>query len=138
MKDRRRTRRHQAACATRTAAPTYLVRVDPVPRRALVPGAVVWAHIPFNGSAAPRSGSSEWKTRPAVVIAANGREVTLLPITGSLAGRARFDAVELRHWDVAGLTRPCAVLRRPVTLDRIDIVDLAGHLHDDDASVAIA
>lgn len=107
-----------------------LVRIEPVPRRSLVPGAVVWAHIPFTAE-------SQWKTRPAVVVAVEGREVTLLPITGSPAGRRRLDAVELRHWESAGLTRPCAVLQRRVTLDRMDIVDLAGHLHPDDAVLAI-
>ena len=104
-----------------------LLRVCPVPRSALVRGAVVWAHVPYaNG----RAGA--WKTRPAVVVVAIGREVTLLPLTSSLVSRGRPGVVEVRHWAEAGLSRPCSLVRRPVTLDRIDILNVVGRLHEDD------
>ena len=104
-----------------------LLRVEPVARTALVRGAVVWAHVPF----ADGHGTS-WKTRPAVVVDASGREVTLLPLTSSLMSRGRPGVIEIRHWVEAGLTRPCSLVRRPVTLDRIDILNVVGQLHEDD------
>ena len=104
-----------------------LLRMQPVPRKALVPGAVVWAHVPYDDG-----DGAAWKTRPAVVVDASGREVTLFPLTSSLLGRRRPGVIEVRHWAEAGLTRPCSVVRRAVTLDRIDILNLVGHLHEDD------
>ena len=99
----------------------------PVPRTALVPGAVVWAHVPYDDG-----DGTAWKTRPAVVVDAAGRDVTLFPLTSSLLGRRRPGVVEVTHWAEAGLSRPCVVVRRAVILDRIDILNLVGHLHEDD------
>ena len=103
-----------------------LTVVKPVPKNRLTPGAVVWAHVPFE------DGKGE-KTRPAVVVSASSREVVVLPTTTS-AKRHRFPAsyVELCDLESAGISRPSGVSSRTVTLDRIELVDIVGYLSDED------
>ena len=90
--------------------------------RRLRPGAVVWAHVPYEESA-------QYKTRPAVVITHAGRTATLLPLS-STASRFRYPDrfTEITDTFSAGLLRRCAVRHRPVTLGVIDIVSVAGQL----------
>jgi hypothetical protein len=108
-----------------------LSAVRPVAKTQLRPGVVVWAHIPFVEV-------DTEKTRPAIVKATVGRQVTLLPAT-SAASRHRFPSqyVELRELRPAGLSRPTGVQRREVTIDLIEIVDIVGTLSDDDLSTLL-
>jgi hypothetical protein len=122
----RRRRRERAWPEPDGPARPCLLRMQPVARTALVRGAVVWAHVPFTED------GSAWKTRPAVVVDASGRDITLFPLTSSLLSRHRPGVVAVTHWVEAGLSRPCSMVRRPVTLDRMDILNLVGHLHEDD------
>ena len=101
----------------------------PVPINAFRQGVVVWADVPF----ADGTGS---KGRPAVVIAASGSTVSLLPVTSSLS-RCGYPAIhaELSGWDEAGLNRPCAVQQRLVRVDRFVITEILGALNPYDTSV---
>jgi hypothetical protein len=78
------------------------------------------------------------KTRPAVVKCVVGRQVIILP-GFSAASRFRFPTkyVELRDLDAAGLYRPTGVRRKEVTVDRIEIIDVAGHLSDFDMAAVL-
>jgi len=109
----------------RKVVPMSIVR--PVPLSRLLPGTVVWAHIPF------ADGTGE-KSRPAVVIATESRDITLLPGTTSTR---RFDLrnsySEVIDLDAAGLNRPTGISRRPVTVDKIEIIMICGELAGDDA-----
>ena len=106
-----------------------LVQVRPVAATALVRGAVVWAQVPF------RDGDG-WKTRPAVVVRTVGRDVTVLPLGSSARAWRTPGVVAIRRWVEAGLSRPCVVRGAPVTIDRMEVLDIVGHLHDDDLVVA--
>lgn len=99
-----------------------LLTVHRVPHNQLVPGTVVWAHIPYQEI-------DTEKLRPALVVGFDGSRVTLRPIT-SAESRRRLDGyIELEHPAAAGLDRPCAVsLRRTVELDPIELVSRAGEL----------
>lgn len=89
-------------------------------------GTVVWARIPFQDE------PDTTKARPAVVLAARSDEVDLVPLTSSRR-RIDFGAVELQDWAQAGLTRPCGLARRIVTVSRrIDILNVIGALSDID------
>lgn len=92
----------------------------------LQPGTVVWAHIPFQDD------PGTTKARPAVVLTARPDEVDLVPLTSSRR-RLHFGAVELQDWAQAGLTRPCGLARRIVTVDRrTDVLNVIGALSDTD------
>ena len=99
-----------------------LAIVKRVARTQLVPGAVIWAHIPYE------DGQGE-KTRPAVVVDRSGRDVTVLPATTS--GR-RWDFpdkyAEVQDLVAAGLTRPTGIRMSAVEIDVIEIIDFVGHL----------
>jgi hypothetical protein len=88
----------------------------------LVPGAVVWAHVPFE------DGEGE-KTRPAVVAQLSGRDVTLYPGTTS-GSRIRHGHryVEVRDLGAAGLNRPTGIKRSFVVVDVIEVIDVVGDL----------
>jgi hypothetical protein len=103
-----------------------LAKVCPIARGRLVPGIVVCAHVPFAEGGA-------WKTRPAIVKALDGWQVTVLPAYSS-ASRLRFPHlyVELRDLYVAGLSRPTGVRRQEVAIDVIEIIDVVGQLSDVD------
>jgi hypothetical protein len=98
----------------------------------LVPGAVVWAHVPF-------AEIDEFKTRPAVVVEIVGREVTILPATSS-SSRSGYptEYVELRDLNAAGLNRPTGVRLRETTVDIIEIVDVVGRLSDIDRKAILS
>lgn len=101
--------------------------VKPVPLTRLLPGTVVWAHIPF------ADGTGE-KSRPAVVIGTDSRDITLLPGTTSIRRLdLRGGYLEITDLDTAGLTRPTGVSRRPVIVDKIEIIMICGELAGDDA-----
>jgi hypothetical protein len=112
--------------ATGTYGISHLTTVHPVARRLLLPGTVVFAHVPY-------AETDDEKGRPAVVKVTVGREVTILPGSSALS-RRRFPAlyVELRDLDTAGLWRPTGVRLREVTVDRIEIVHILGRLSDFD------
>jgi hypothetical protein len=87
---------------------------------------MVMAHVPFAEVDAE-------KTRPAVVKAIVGKQVTLLPATSALF-RFRFPNkyVEVRDVHATGLTRPTGIRRREVTVDVIEIIEVVGQLSDFD------
>jgi hypothetical protein len=105
-----------------------LRRARPVARTLLKPGTVVWARVPF----VDRPDSS--KARPAVVSEVVGREVRLLPVTSSTKESVRRSPlyVRLEDWASAGLSRPCLVTRKVISVDVIDITTVVGCLGDDD------
>ncbi|MEQ8717767.1 MAG: type II toxin-antitoxin system PemK/MazF family toxin [Acidimicrobiales bacterium] len=99
-----------------------------VPLTQLTAGTIVWAHVPYVES-------EGYKTRPAVVLDRDGRDIELLALTSSLR---RFDMpdryVELSELEPTGLDRPCGIRMTPsVVVDRIDILSIAGHLSERDA-----
>lgn len=96
-----------------------------VARTQLVPGAVVWARVPFEEA-------GQYKIRPCVVLRCLGRDVTVLPCTTSEARRRLPGLVELRHPALAGLSRATAVRRQPLLLDHIEILNVLGRLQDED------
>lgn len=97
-----------------------IVRV--IPRTRLRPGVVVWAHVPF-------AECDEYKTRPAVVLHCDGRDVTLLPCTSAASRHRRPDRyIELKHPDAAGLNRATAVGLKPFIVDVLDLLDVIGEL----------
>jgi hypothetical protein len=102
-------------------------RLRIVPRNRLHPGTVVWVHIPFEDVEGA-------KIRPAVVLRCHGRDVVLLPCTTSMRRRQRPGYVEIKHWEAAGLPRPTSVRRASLTVDYLEIVNIAGNLADEDAA----
>lgn len=105
-----------------TAAPPSLTVVRPPAARSLTPGTVVWAHVPFAG------GGGE-KTRPAVVARRVGRDVVLLPATSSERRFAQpYCHVEVMDLHSSGLSRPTGIRLLPVTVDRLEVVWVAGRL----------
>jgi hypothetical protein len=122
----RNKRREQWNKPAPTAQPARLAIVQPVALNRLQPGVVVWAHIPF-------AECDEEKTRPAVVVARNGRNIDLLPISTSPA-RFRWvrGSVEVTELEAAGLTRACGIQQRKVTIDSIEIINIIGQLAEPD------
>lgn len=106
-----------------------LTKVVPVPMNQLTEGRVVRARVPYSDCA-------DDKPRPVVVVSRRGREVTVLPCTTRPHRRAMQDHVDLDDLAEAGLSRPTGVSRRPITLDRIDLIEILGSLSDrDEAAV---
>lgn len=104
----------------------------PVPMKALRPGVVVWAEIPFVDD------ESQSKGRPAVVVDLRAGVVEVLPITSSPARLRRPGGhVELAGWEEAGLTRPSAVRRHAVRVARPNVTEILGELTQIDAEVAL-
>jgi hypothetical protein len=81
----------------------------------------------------PFAETDNFKTRPAVIKAIVGREVTILSASSS-SSRSRYptEYAELRDLDVAGLNRPTGVRRREITIDIIEVVVVVGRLSDID------
>jgi hypothetical protein len=106
-----------------SAAPASL---GPVARNRLLPGAVVWAHVPF-------ADGVRWKTRPAVVLAVDHRQVRLVPGYSS-PSRWRFawQYLELTELEGTGLLRPTGFRRRPIEVDQLEITGIAGRLRAHD------
>ena len=100
--------------------------VKPVPLNRLGAGAVVLARIVFADSTGD-------KVRPAVVLSVSRHEVQVLPLTTS-RNRFRYPLcyVELEQWFEAGLSKPSGVERRPVMLERGDLVGVMGQLVESD------
>ena len=107
-----------------------VTRLRIVPRNRLRPGTVVWVHIPFEDVEGD-------KIRPAVVLCCHGRDVVLLPCTTSVRRRQRPGYVEIKHWQAAGLARPTGVRRASLTVDYLEIVNIAGNLADEDAAALL-
>lgn len=103
----------------------------PVPMKALRPGVVVWAEVPFDDGSAS-------KGRPAVVVDMHERTVEVLPITSS-PGRRRRPAqhLELIGWAEAGLTRPSAVRRLPSRVALLSVSEILGKLTNRDAEAVL-
>lgn len=125
-------RRHEgrdarSAKSSQVAVPN-LASVRRIPKTQLVPGAVVWAHVPYEEDDGE-------KTRPAVVKGLRGRDLTLLPGTTSQS-RNRFPGlyVEVEDLASAGLSRATAIRTTPVTVDIIDVINIAGELSETDAA----
>jgi len=118
-----RTSRHhvEPTCPT-----PNLTAVRPVARNQLRPGTVIWAHIPY-------AEIDEEKTRPAIVQSVCGHSVTVHPATTSVARRRYPNRyVELIDLTGTGLRRATGVQVRPLTIDTMEIVNIAGHLSDAD------
>lgn len=103
-----------------------LATVRPIPRNQLQTGTVIWAHIPY-------AEIDDEKTRPAIVHSVNGRSVTVHPATTSVTRRRYPNRyVELIDLTGTGLRRATGVQVRPMTIDAIEIINIAGHLSDTD------
>lgn len=100
--------------------------VRPVAVTSLVPGVVVWAHVP-----APRSSRSP-VLRPAVVSGRQGRAVRLRALTASVGLVDAAGYTALIGWAEAGLDRRSAVFGFDVEVDRSEILEVAGELVDED------
>jgi hypothetical protein len=88
---------------------------------------VVWAHVPFEDVDGE-------KTRPAVVVRRQGRQVELLPGTTSHTRWVHVGRyVEIEDLAEAGLTRSTGVRRSSVVVDLIEVIEIVGALSDDDA-----
>jgi hypothetical protein len=109
---------------------TAVTRLCIVPRNRLRPGTVVWVRIPFEDVQGD-------KIRPAIVLRCHGRDVALLPCTTSVRRHHRPGYVEIKHWQTAGLPRPTGVRRTSVTVDYLEIVNIAGDLADEDAAALV-
>jgi len=103
-----------------------MTSVKPVPFNRLKAGVVVWVHVPF----ADVSGE---KIRPAIVLSASSHSVEVLPVTTS-PRRFNFPHryVEVEEWAAAGLVRPSGVRRQPISVDRRELVGVAGTLSESD------
>ncbi len=101
-------------------------RVRPVAVTALVPGVVVWAHVP---SARASRGPV---LRPAVVSGRQGRTVRLRALTASIALVDAAGYTVLTRWAEAGLDRRSAVFGFDVEVDRAEILEVTGVLVDED------
>jgi len=116
-------RRHNEAVAPsrdRKVIPMSIVRR--IPRTQLTPGTVVWAHVPF------ADGTGE-KSRPAVVLSRQGRDIELLPATTSMRRHRYPDQyVEIQDLESAGLGRATGVCLRPVVVDILEIIPITGSL----------
>ncbi|MDA8045209.1 MAG: hypothetical protein M0Z30_08245 [Actinomycetota bacterium] len=101
----------------------HLSCVEPVAKRRLRTGAVVWAHVPFREL-------DDDKTRPAVVQETRGRVVTVLAGSSSLTRRRYPDLyVELSDLAAAGLRRPTGVRRAVLfAVDLSDVLSITGEL----------
>lgn len=91
----------------------------------LTRGDVVMARVDFDDG-------EGWKTRPAVVMAVDRRDLLLRPITSS-ARRFTHLGVEILDLAPAGLTKASGVQARTVVVDRkVDVVAVLGQLSADD------
>jgi hypothetical protein len=111
-------------------SPAAVARLRIVARNRLRPGTVVWVHVPFEDAEGD-------KIRPAVVLGCRGRDVVLLPCTTSVTRHQRPGYVEIKHWQAAGLPRPTGVRRASLTVDYLEIVNIAGDLADEDAAAVL-
>jgi hypothetical protein len=110
-----------------------LACVEPVAKRRLHPGAVVWAHVPFRELDLD-------KTRPAVIQSARGRVVTVFAGSSALTRRRFPDLyVELSDLSAAGLRRPTGVRRSVLfTIDLSDVLSITGELAAEDLDAVFA
>jgi hypothetical protein len=101
--------------------------VKRVPKTQLLPGTIVWAHVPY------ADGTGE-KARPALIIGTRGRDIELLPGTTSDRRFAlRTGYVEIQDLDCAGLHRKTGINLNPVIVDQIEIISISGSLGSEDA-----
>ena len=105
---------------------TTLRGAKAIPARQLKPGVVAYAQVPF-------ADGTGWKSRPAVVVSVQGREVVVRPITTRREWKIRSAlSVPLRDWEKAGLSRPSEVAPLSVVLDRMEVTGIVGRLTDAD------
>jgi len=106
--------------------------VTGVPLSQLVPGKVVWVHVPFDDV-------DQSKTRPAIVVAERGREVELLPVTSSASRHCHpHEYVEVERPEAIGLDSKCAIGRRPVVVERNELLQIVGELDEVVADLVLA
>jgi hypothetical protein len=101
------------------------MQIGSIPRTKVVTGAVLLARIAYAEVA-------DYKIRPVVVIASDGRTVTVRPCTSSFRGLQQPGAVTVRDLDEAGLSRSTAVLAHSISLTLDDLVAVQGKLCDRD------
>lgn len=115
-------RRFRQECRTALGERVHpVMQIGSIPRTKVVTGAVMLARIAYAEVA-------DYKIRPVVVIASDGRTVTVRPCTSSIRGLQRRDAVMLLDLDEAGLHRSTAVLAHSVCLPLEDLVAVQGKL----------
>jgi PemK-like, MazF-like toxin of type II toxin-antitoxin system len=123
-------RRRRLAPPPADPSPVAVTCLRIVARNRLRPGTVVWVRVPFKDTEGD-------KIRPAVVLSCRGRDVVLLPCTTSVRRHQRPGYVEIKHWQAAGLPRPTGVRRASLTVDYLEIVNIAGDLADEDAAAVL-
>ena len=107
--------------------PGHRVGGKPLPARMLTFGTVVFAHVPFTGGDA----GSKW--RPAVVVAVARRSLTVCPITSSTSVMRPVGVYpRLVCWQADGLIKPSYLKPDPVTIGRLDLSHVLGHLQHTD------
>jgi hypothetical protein len=113
-----------------------VMQATSVPRRHLVPGAVVLARVPFEPEGSEPFESPEDcqdKVRPVVVVEAAGDEYVCRACT-SATSRLRYPWAysEIQDLAAAGLTRPTGVRLRRSTLPRDACIEVCGALGEAD------
>jgi hypothetical protein len=103
----------------------------PVPFKALSPGTVVYARIPFDED------SDRDKSRPAVVVSATKQAVTVLPITSKGPWSLHGPQVPVLDLVSAGLTRASWARMRAVVIDRCYVHRVLGRLTDADLAATL-
>lgn len=123
-------KRREARGDQRPKTRPNLALVQPIARRALETGTVVWAHVPYE----TLDGE---KTRPAVVIEVRGREVVVAPGTTSRrAAEFPHRYLPIADLEAAGLTRRTWLVNRVVVIDLIELVSISGRLGELDLARA--
>ena len=88
-------------------------------------GTVVLAQIRYEDA-------NDFKTRPAIVVSRDRRGVVVIPCT-SADSALRHGALELMDLRSAGLTKRTFVRRGRVTIDRVAVLAVLGHIGEIDS-----
>lgn len=120
-------RRHRQAAGVCVDRLNPVVRAMPVPRRHIVPGAVILARVPFAEDA------SRSKVRPVIVHRIQGDVVVAQPCTSSPDGRRGPGRMEIQDLREAGFNRATSAVPRIVRLSRMDLIEVQGNLGETDA-----
>ena len=101
------------------------MQVTWVPQCHLRAGTVVRASVDY------REGAGH-KARPVVIVSVGTHDVVALKITSQLWRLHQPGHAEIEDWQGAGLSKPSAVALHPVTLPRIDLIEVLGALSESD------
>lgn len=104
-----------------------IMRADLLSLGALAKGTVVRARIAF-------ADCDDYKVRPVIVVDRRGRAVCVVPCSSSLRATTSAD-IPIDQLDCAGLTtRTTARTGRTLLIDRVDCIEVLGHLGEEDAA----